>query len=236
MDIVRDIETQRETVLPNDVIDYVLCAHYKSKIQDMLRQCKSMWSNTLHHMYGKKIYHILVNTLENVPQYFDIETNVFIFHDVKWTDRYATFMMSSTCKKDFNIEFKFEGYTFVLVPCSQCFAQCNLFIIPHAETKKQIMYHTHGENPLYPKLRSILRNFIFFLFLVKQKLGILRKREKAYVHLKGMLQELLYLFVYSPDQVLTKMNVTFVDHVGDANLYKRMMKSIMNVFKDASII
>lgn len=236
MEIVRDIETQCQTILPNDIIDNILCFLYKIKIQHMMVQCKAMWSNTLHHMYGKKIYHILVNTLENGPQHFDIETNILSFHDLKRKDRYATFLMSSTCKKDLNIEFKFEGYTLVLVPCSHTFTQCNIFIIPHPQTKKQILHHKQGENPLYPKLRFIWRNFIYFLLLVKHKLGVLRKRERAYTHLTGMLQELLYLFLFVPDQVLTKMNVTFFDHVGDADLYKRMMKSILNAFKDASLI
>ena len=236
MEIVCDIETQRQTVLPNDIIDHLLYFLYKLKIQHMLAKCKSMWTNTIHHMYGKKIYYILVNTLENGPQHFDIETNILRFHDLKRKDSYVTFLMSSMCKKDLNIEFHFEGYTFVLVPFSHFFTQCNIFIIPHPQTKKQIPHHIHGENPLYLKLRFIWRNFIYFLLLVKHKLGILRKRERVYTHLTEMLQELLYLFLFRPDQVLTKMNITFVDHVGDANLFKRMMKSIMNVFKDASLV
>jgi len=236
MDIVRNIETQRLTVLPNDVIDDILCFHYKIKIQEMLRQCKTIWSNTIHHVYGKKIFHVLVHTLDHGHQQFNIESNIFCFRDTKRKDSYASFLTSSTGKNDAKIEFRFEGYTLVLVPLSHSFTQCNLFIIPHDQTKKQIVYHTYSENPLYHKLRWILRNFIYFLFLVKQKLGILRKREKSYIYLTGMLQELLYLFLFAPDQVLAKMNVTFVDHVGDANLYKRMMKSVMNAFKDASII
>jgi len=114
MQVVKEIYEQTQTCLPNELMDYILRLRRKAFIRDMLARYRTVWSNKLHHIYGKKYYHIVTDTVEHGYQALDIETHVFRFHNCSNYRRMAAFYLSSLHRECLVIEFQLEGYTMKL--------------------------------------------------------------------------------------------------------------------------
>lgn len=230
MNIARDIYVQDGTVLPNEIIDTVLQQRQRLLQRDAMARCQREWSDVVHHVYGKTITFFHVNTVEHGDHILQLEKDVFRFHDMKNRHKFIVFHLSSFPQTHLNIEFQLHGYVMWIAPSAQNPKCINIIILPREETKRCIL---HDTCMLYHRMRALWRNFIYFLFVIRHKLYILKKKEPAYVCVTDLIHNFLHTVLFSLEEVALGMNIVFIHHCVDATLVRHMFVSILDMFRDA---